>query len=129
MTTTSSPLPPPHADFSGTKSREGGPLGCADCGGLSGHTIRCPQGPGPAEAPTFEELWAVVSALEYPELAVRIPGRDRPVEVPSRPLAWRGFLRWASRRPAAALATCECLEAFERAWRAEAPTPEGVMQA
>jgi len=129
MTSTSSPSSLPHADFSGTKSREGGPLGCADCGGLSGHTIRCPQGPGPAEAPTFEELWAVVSALEYPELAITIPGRDRPVEVPGRALAWAGFLRWAARRSAAALATFEALEAFEASWRAQAPTPEELTTA
>lgn len=98
---------------------------CPACGGLAGHTIRCERehGPGPAEFPAPEEVWAVAAALEFPELEVRLPGRARPVVVPGRATAWKGYLSWASGRPEALLATWQALERFEVAWRNEAPVP------
>jgi hypothetical protein len=112
------------SDFSGMKGDKGA---CSSCGGVSGHTVRCPHGPGPAPAPTFAELWAVVAALEFPAMEVPLPGRERPVQVPGRRLPWRGFLEWAARRPEAAVAVWTALEAYEQRWRAEAPTPAEVV--
>lgn len=100
---------------------------CPECGGQVGHTIRCSQGPGPAEAPSAQELWEVVACLEFPEVEIRLPDRG-PVQVPGSRLAWRAFIEWACRRSEAAVAVFEALETFERTWRAEAPTvpPEAV---
>lgn len=100
--------------------------GCGECGGVAGHTLACPHGPGPADAPTADELYAVAAALEFPEIAIEIPSRSRPVIVPGRRLAWIGFIQWAARRPEAATAAFHALEAFGAAWRAEAPTAAEV---
>lgn len=96
---------------------------CPACGGSAGHTPACSHGPGPAEFPAPEEVWAVAAALEFPQVAVQLPSRPRPVIVPGRAAAWKGFLSWAAGRPEALLATFEALERFEAAWRLEAPVP------
>lgn len=96
--------------------------GCDECGGVAGHTLACSHGPGPADAPTADDLYGAAAALEFPELEVVLPNRNRPVVVPGRRQAWIGFIGWVTRRPEAASAAFAALEAYERTWRAEAPT-------
>ncbi len=90
-------------------------MGCRNCGGVAGHTIRCPHGPGPAEHPAPADVLGVAAALEWPELRI---GR---YFVAGRRAAWEAFCRVPT--PEKLSAAFEALERFEAAWRAEAPVP------
>jgi hypothetical protein len=90
--------------------------------------LACPHGPGPAEAPSAAEILGVAAVLEWPAVKVEVPGRS-PLHVPARERAWRLTAAWAERHPPVAVALLEGLEAFERCWRAQAPTPEEVTTA
>lgn len=89
-------------------------MACTECGGGSGHTIRCPKGPGPADAPTPADVLGAAAALEWPELRA---GR---YFVAGNRASWVAAVRLP--RPERLRALFEALEEYERRWRAEAPT-------
>lgn len=87
---------------------------CSECGGSSGHTVRCPKGPGPAGAPDRDDVFRLAVLLEWPEVRI---GRKT---VTARRAAWESFLRRATAEER--LAAFEALERYEASWREHAPT-------
>lgn len=97
---------------------------CGECGGRLGHAVRCSEGPGPAQGPSEGDILAGARLLEWPRIAVLLPGRNRPVVIAPSEASWRAMARWVARQPEAGRALFEALAAFEASWRAEAPTAE-----
>jgi hypothetical protein len=72
-----------------------------------------PSEPGEADGvhPTRAELLVVASALEWPLVRVKVPGRSRPLVVAATPIAWTSFARAST--PEGRLAAFMALEAVE----------------